>query len=314
MNLKPIKPFEPILSETIPEDDDWISQIKWDGVRVLTYYDGEKTTLYNRKLNERTNIFPELLKIEDYADCQSVILDGEVIALDHNGKPSFHEVMKRDAVKHPEKVKELMEAVPISYMIFDIIFYNGEWIHQYPLQERMELLNSIIHPNEYVQLVPTYTDGKSLFEIVKQYDLEGIVCKDMNSNYHINGKNGNWKKIKNYKDLIAIICGVTYRSGIVNAMLLGLYNDDHQLTYIGDVGTGKLTKDEWKYFTEIINPLKSDTMPFVNLGKNINHVQWLRPILTVKIQYMEWTAGLSLRQPSIQAFVDYDPQDCKLNQ
>ncbi|MDB5052920.1 MAG: ligase [Bacilli bacterium] len=96
MELEPVIPFEPIRSNSIPEGSVWIHQIKWDGVRVLTYYDGFKCRLFNRKLNERTNQYPELLDVKSYCHSDSVILDGEIIALGSDGKPSFHEVMRRD--------------------------------------------------------------------------------------------------------------------------------------------------------------------------------------------------------------------------
>ncbi|UAC49693.1 DNA ligase [Bacillus aquiflavi] len=314
MKFNPIIPFEPIPSDKIPLGAEWISQVKWDGVRVLTNFDGQEVKLFNRKLNERTNIFPELTKINSYTSAKSVILDGEVVALGKDGKPSFHEVMKRDGIRRIDRVKAVMNTVPIYYMIFDVVFYNGNWMHNEPLKERLNVLSKIIEQNEHIQIVPIQDDGHTLFEVVKQYNLEGIVCKNMNSKYVINGKNANWQKIKNYKDMIAVIGGVTYRSGIVNSILLGLYNEHHQLLYIGHAGTGKLTAAEWQQLTKIIEPLKINNRPFINEPERMHKVQWLQPALTVKVQYIEWPEGRSLRQPSIQAFVDQDPKKCTLNE
>lgn len=313
MNLNPILPFEPISSDEIAEGPEWVSQIKWDGVRLLTYFDGQEVKLFNRKRHERTNHFPELTNIESFTSAGSVILDGEVIALDEAGKPSFHEVMRRDRMRRLDRVKDVMSAVPIFYMIFDVIFYNGEWIHHHPLKERLDLLTQIIKSNEQIQIVPTENDGHTLFQAIKQHDLEGVICKNLNSRYIINGKNSNWKKIKNYKDLIAVIGGVTYRSGVVNSMLLGLYDKQSQFWYIGHVGTGKLTAKEWNEFTKVIEPLKINHKPFINRPERLNAVQWIKPVVTVKVKYIEWTKGRSLRQPSIQAFVDQDPTTCKLD-
>ncbi|CQR46428.1 putative ATP-dependent DNA ligase YkoU [Paraliobacillus sp. PM-2] len=131
MNLDPIIPFEPIASEEVPQGSEWISQIKWDGVRILTYFNGQDIKLYNRKLNERTNTYPEFKNISSLTSAKSFIFDGEVIALDSEGKPSFHEVMRRDGIRRMDRVNDIAKEVPIYYMIFDIIFLNDEWINEY---------------------------------------------------------------------------------------------------------------------------------------------------------------------------------------
>src|SRR3954462_10905636 len=116
--------MEPVSSDTIPKGDDWIAQVKWDGVRVLTYADNQTVRLYNRKRNERTLHYPEITNIDHYCSSRSVILDGEVIALGENGKPAFHEVMKRDGLRNLERLKMVGDSVPIIYMIFDVIYLN----------------------------------------------------------------------------------------------------------------------------------------------------------------------------------------------
>ncbi|RYM06058.1 DNA ligase [Sporolactobacillus sp. THM7-7] len=312
MNVDPIVPFEPVLSDEIPDDAGWTSQIKWDGVRVLTYFDDRKVRLFNRKRNERTLIFPELTDIKSYTSARSVILDGEVIALNADGKPSFHEVMRRDGVRRLERVDIVRHTVPIYYMVFDVIFYNGDWIHHRPLKERLDLLSRIIEPNPQVQLVSGQQDGRALFDTVKEHNMEGIVSKRLNSRYVFGGKNDDWRKIKNYKDLVAVIGGVTYRSGIVNSLLLGLYDNRHRFYYIGHAGTGKLTGSDWDALTRIVEPLKINRRPFVNRPERSRHAQWIKPSLTVKVQYIEWSDGHTLRQPSIQAFVDQDPRTCMM--
>lgn len=311
MKLDLIIPFEPVHSEEIPNGSEWISQIKWDGVRVLTYFDGHEVKLFNRRLNERTAIFPELTNIKSYTSCKSVILDGEVISLDNEGKPSFHEVMRRDGIRRLDRVKDAMSEVQIYYMIFDIILLNGEMVNNYPLKDRLDLLSETIEPNEQIQIVPTQKDGNALFEVITEHNLEGIVCKNLNSRYDINGKNSDWRKIKNYKDIIAVIGGVTYRSNIVNSILIGLYDNNNQFWYIGHVGTGKLTRADWRELTNKLEPLKINGNPFINNPKRLNEVQWIQPIITVKVQYIEWPKGRSLRQPSIQAFVEIEPEKCK---
>ncbi|MEK5443619.1 ATP-dependent DNA ligase [Fredinandcohnia sp. FSL W7-1320] len=314
MNIKPIVPFEPTSSIDIPQGSNWIGQIKWDGVRVLTYFDGKTVCLYNRKLNERTKHFPEITNAKSYCNARSVILDGEVISLDIKGNASFREVMKRDGIRKMDRVKQVMKDVPIYYMIFDVIFLNGEWINQYPLKDRVNILSNIIEPTENIHIVPSVEDSKTLYKVIEEHNMEGIVVKNLDSKYIIGGKDSNWRKIKSFKDLIAVVGGVTFRDGIVNSLLLGLYNHEKRFIYIGHAGTGKLSSSDWKDITTITNKISTNESPFFNRPERIKNTQWVEPLLTVKIQYIEWPEGRHIRQPSIQAFVDISPQDCNFNQ
>lgn len=308
MEIKPIIPFEPIISNQIPNSEEWISQIKWDGVRILTYFNKKELRFYNRKRMERTQHFPEFKTLQTFAS--SLILDGEVIALDPSGKPSFHEVMQRDAVRNMDRVTHIMKIVPVYYMVFDILYINEQWVHHLPLKQRMDLLFENIEPTSNIQLVPSLSDGHALFEVVKQHGMEGIVSKHLNSPYIIDGKNDNWRKIKNYRDIIAIIGGVTYRSSIVNSVLLGMYDEKGDFVFIGHAGTGKLTKQDWRTLTRLIEPLILPKSPFIQDAKIQKDTVFVTPKITVKIQYIEWRN--SLRQPSIQAFVDVPPETCIL--
>ena len=312
MQLSPIVPFEPMSTDNIPQGNQWLAQIKWDGVRILTYYDGKEVKLFNRKINERTNHYPELQNISNFCTADSVILDGEIIALGPNGKPSFHEVMRRDGLRRLEKVSQVQKQVPISYMIFDIVFYNGEWINTQSLQRRMELLKEIIKPNETVQLVTSYENSEHLFQIIKEQEMEGIVLKDRESKYIIGGKNNHWQKKKYYRDVIAVVGGVTLRDGIVNALILGLYDPQGNLWYIGHAGTGRLKKEDWRNLTKEISTIIIKERPFINKPERMKEAIWLKPYLTVKVQFSEWTPGHTLRHPSIQSFMDLPPEQCLL--
>ncbi len=313
MNWKPIIPFEPVESGTIPSGPQWIAQVKWDGVRVCTYWDGNEVKLFNRRKNERTYHYPELLKIEQYINAESAILDGEVIAL-KNGKPSFYEVMKRDGIRDRKKVHSAQQHVPVSYMIFDILYLNQKWVVSFPLAERLKMLQEIYKPCHHVQLVTGFQDGEALFEAVQKQNLEGIVLKDLASTYSIHGKDRRWIKKKNYHDLIAVVGGVTFRHSVVNSLLLGLFDEENRLWYIGHAGTGKLKQDDWETFTRMIRPIFQDKAPFVNMPSRSKSAVWVKPLITVKIKYTEWIKGHTLRQPSIQAFVKTPPHQCKLDQ
>jgi bifunctional non-homologous end joining protein LigD len=312
MTLNPIIPFEPQSSTTIPTGAQWISQVKWDGVRILTYYDGQELRLFNRKQRERTQHYPELTDIGSFCKTESVILDGEMIALGPGGTPSFHEVMRRDGLRRMERVNQARQEVPVTYVIFDMVYCDGEWIHTQPLSYRMERLQSLITPNEHVQLVSSHPDGQALFHVVEQRKMEGIVCKDIRSAYAMDGKDDRWLKVKNYGDVIAVVGGFTINGGIVNAILTGLFDQQGNLWYIGHTGTGRLTKADWRDLTERLKPMVVDRRPFANKPERHGDAYWVKPELTVKIKYSEWRwqEGRSMRQPSIQSFVDVPPEEC----
>ena len=308
--LEPIKPMEPISSTQIPTGDEWIAQIKWDGVRILTYYDGKCVRLFNRKKNERTDHYPELLNISTFCSAKSVILDGEVIALAEDGKPSFHEVMRRDGLRKLDKVKFLRQSVPIFYMIFDVLYLDGVWVTSKPFSERSQLLHSIIQPNETIQVVSSFENGEELFQLMENQGMEGVVMKRQSSTYQI-GQKQEWMKVKNYQDLIAVVGGYTLRQGTANSLILGLFDDEGHLYYIGHAGTGKFTHQEWRTLTDQLKQIETTDRPFKTAVEREDEAHWVHPKLTVKITYAEWTAGRALRQPSIQGLTDAEPLSCR---
>lgn len=307
--MEPIVPFEPIRTSEVPSGSNWVGQVKWDGVRVLTYFNDNKTQLFNRRLNERTSHYPEFIHTNEYCSAKSVILDGEIIAFKHD-KPSFYEVMRRDGIRNFGKMASVIQEVPVTYMIFDILFFDGRWVTASSLEERQHILTRIIKPNHQVQLVENLPATPALFDIIVKNDLEGVVYKDLSSTYVIRGKDQRWQKMKKTNDLIAVVGGVTHRDQIVNACLLGLYDNLGQLWYIGSVGTGKLTKKDWIHLTHGIKPIRQDTTPFTNRPPRMRDVTWLTPLLTVKVSYLEWIDGHFLRHPTIEGFVTESPSSC----
>ncbi|GGH12739.1 DNA ligase [Paenibacillus segetis] len=311
--LKTVTPFEPIRTEVIPMGDQWVAQVKWDGVRMLTYYDGLQTKLINRKGNERSRQYPEFLDVSAYCHANSVILDGEMIALS-GGKPSFHEIMRRDSLRREQEISFAASHIQAIYMIFDILYYNGQWVTNKTLTQRQQLLQEIISPHSTLQLVPNIEDGESLFTVMKERGWEGIVCKRLDSTYAIGGKDSRWQKLKIGYDLYAAIGGVTYRDGIVNALLLGLYDLEGNFIYIGHAGGGKLKVADWRELTRITKTMIRDTSPFHRLPQRNKEAVWLQPQLCVKVQFMEWTPGGTMRHPVIQGMGNVPPEMCVITQ
>lgn len=304
--------MEPVSSNAIPKGEDWFAQIKWDGVRVLTYADNQEIKLYNRKKNERTRHYPEITNISKYCTSRSVILDGEVIALGENGKPSFHEVMRRDGLRRLERLKMAAESIPIIYMIFDVIYLNGEWINNKPFHDRNEILREIITPNEHIQLVPSIIEAEALFSAIKEQGMEGIVLKRAGSSYAIGKKRDDWLKVKNYRDIVAVIGGFTLGHDSVNSILIGLYDYEGKLHYVGHTGTGKMTVSDWRGLTLELKAIVTDQPPFKKRPQHHKNATWVKPQKTVKIKFAEWTENGAMRQPSIEGLIEVPPQECLL--
>lgn len=315
MDLKPIIPFEPIRAERVPAGPEWVAQIKWDGVRMLVYFDGRETRLWNRRSNDKTLQYPEFADARAYCRADSVILDGEMIALDQ-GKPSFHQIMKRDRLRIAGHIERAVQLVPVTYMIFDVVYCNGTWVYNLPLEQRQRLLEQIVIPGDRVQLVRNVPDGEALLQVMQAHGMEGIVCKDKTSSYSLDGKDARWQKIKLFRDLYAVIGGVTYRDKIVNAVLLGLYGENGELVYIGHAGTGKVTGAQWEQLTRRTETMRLAAKPFANEPERSKDAFWIRPEIVIKVQYLEWTPYGMLRHPSIQSFVETDaPTElCKISQ
>lgn len=310
MDFTPLLPFEPVTAKQLPQGDEWVAQIKFDGVRMLTYGTNQSVELWNRRQHERTHHYPELLRLGEYCRAQSVILDGEIVAF-VDEKPSFYQVMKRDGIRDLKRVQRVREQVPIAYMVFDILHVDGRDTTGLPLNARQKLLQDVMLPHETVHLVDNFEDGDGLFRAVQTHGLEGVVVKNLTSTYVVNGKDTRWQKKKCTKDTVAVVGGVTHRDGVVNALLLGLYDASGAFTYVGKAGSGRLTSSDWRDITIATETIRASHAPFSN-PPQVSNVTWLVPRLTVKVEFLEWVDGHSMRHPVIQAFVNAHPQSCRL--
>lgn len=310
--LEPIEPFEPLSSQDLPEGENWIYQVKWDGVRMLVYLFDKTIKLINRNLNDKTCQYPELLNRQLYCTAESFILDGEIIAL-KKGKPSFHEIMKRDRLTHDLSIASAVTEIPVYYMVFDCLYLNGKWLTEESLDVRQQILRSVIKQSEMIQIVENFHDGDSLYTAIKSEGLEGVVAKDVTKPYAIGGKDGRWLKIKNYQDLIAVVGGVIFKGQQLSSLALGLYDQEGNLHYIGRVGRGNYKAAEWKAIQNFISDYIQEYSPFANKTEHQKKMKWITPLFTVKVRYLEWTTSFTLRQPVLESFVKANPADCRFD-
>lgn len=312
--MHPIIPMEPRRADVVPDGPNWIAQVKWDGVRMLTYHCAGDTQLYNRRLRLRTQHFPEFCDVASYCTAKSIILDGEMVALGADGLPSFPAVMRRDGLRQLRRVAAMQRMVPVFYMLFDVLYLNGEWLTAEPLRNRLSILGDAIRPTQYVQPVDSVEDGRGLLALVQSRSMEGIVAKNLDSTYLPGKQTDDWRKIKNYRDVVAVVGGFTVNdSGGVNSLLFGLYDGNGQLHYVGHAGSGKLRQPEWRDLTRQLTQSVSLQCPFSPRPTQRNRTLWVIPLVTAKVQFMAWTEHGSMRQPTVQSLAPDPPQTCVLD-
>jgi len=318
LKLDPVIPFEPVPAERIPAGPGWTAQIKWDGVRVLACLDGQGFRLYNRKGRERTLQYPELHDPSTWCSASSFLVDGEMIAFDRS-KPSFHEIMKRDGLRRPERVREAARRIPAVYMAFDVLFCDGRWVTDRPLSERQEVLASMLKPHPSVRLVGNEPDARALLAVMEAHGMEGIVCKRLDSTYAIGGKDGRWRKLKVSRELTAVAGGIAPGGGGTGSLLLGLFDPEGRLVYIGRAGPGRIALAEWSRLLREAKALAVPASPFAAAALRRERetgrgVTWLRPNLAVRVRFQEWTPHGTMRQPVILAVADAPPGICTTGQ
>lgn len=287
---------------------------KWDGVRTLAFVDGGVVRLQTRNLLDCTSQYPEAHGIaEALTGAYQAIVDGEIVALDEQGVPSFQRLQPRMHVQDESAVKRLRRSTPVRYHVFDLLWVDGKDLSREPLRERQRLLEAAVTPmGAIARSEPFVGTGKALFEAVRERGLEGIVAKRLDSPYTY-GRSPSWIKIKSQRTLDCVIGGWTAgeggRQNTLGALLIGVYRDG-KLTPVGHVGTGF---DE-RTLRDLLTKLKereSPTPPFHTVPRVNRPARWCLPELVCEVQYTELTHDGTLRHPTFRGLrPDIDPLDC----
>jgi bifunctional non-homologous end joining protein LigD len=317
----------PMLAESISEpfdSPDWLFEIKWDGYRAVAFIEKGKVRLVSRNQNELTARYPELKDMAGFVKASNAIIDGEVVAIDEHGKPSFSLMQQRTGFRPGGKRAPTNADVPVLYYAFDLIYADGEDWRKIPLEERKRKLASLITPGDSLRFSDHYEEhGKSLFEIAREKQLEGIVAKRRASCYEEH-RSREWLKIKIRHRIECVIAGFTEPEGSrahFGSLVLGLYDDQQRLIHVGQAGSGfnqKSLTEMWK----TLKKLEIDKKPFFGEVEALRRIaSWVKPELVAEIEYAEWTHGTGAATgPKLRAPVflglreDKIPKDCKLTQ
>ena len=290
--------MEPIIREQVFDSEDFIYQLKWDGVRMLVYSGKSRVELINKRLNNRTSQYPELKVLSSLLNGRQVVLDGEIVAF-KDSRVSFPAVMRRDNARSERSIAMLLKEVPVSYIVFDLLWDEDKDLRTLPLMERKQRLQELLTPQEGIHIIEDFPSGSALFTAVQRANLEGIVAKRKTSLYLAGKKHRDWFKIKYRRRQTCVIGGYTLRNNIANSLLLGMYEEE-SLHYIGRASSG-LSENDWKELHSLLSSLHSDKAPFVALPSKIARESYfVKPDLVVDVEFAEWTENMHLRSPVIK--------------
>jgi bifunctional non-homologous end joining protein LigD len=311
-----VDPMLATLIEHAFSDPEWLFEIKWDGERALSFISDGKVTLRSRKGTDISAQYPDLAGLPDALHAKNAILDGEIVVLDDSGHSNFGRLQERMHVRAPSPA--LLERHPATYYAFDLLYYDGYDLRDAALADRKEMLRRILRPDKSpggrVRLSDHQPEkGKELFELVKNAGLEGIIGKRSDSRYS-GSRSLSWVKIKATKDIDAVIGGWTAprRSREhFGSLLLGLYDHENKLRFIGHVGTGF----DAKKIAEIAGELKPPAAakcPFEQVPETNEQAFWTKPALVARVHYIGWTQENRLRAPAfIGIREDARPDECR---
>ncbi len=292
----------------LPADEDgWAYEIKWDGVRALAYCQPGEVLLASRNQRDITRTYPELRALARVMGSRSALLDGEIVALDEAGHPSFSRLQERMHVDSDSAARRRAQRTPVVYMIFDLLYLEGHSLLELSYDERRERLQALeLHGAAWQTPAAHLGDGATLLAASARQGLEGLVAKRRDGAYEPGRRSPHWLKVKNTRRQELVIGGwipgAGRRQERIGALLLGHHDADGHLVYAGRVGTG-FSERTLEDLARRMAPLRRSESPFaaVKLPRSALYVQ---PELVAEIEFSEWTPDGQLRHPSFQGLRD----------
>lgn len=294
--------------------DGWVHELKWDGVRALAVSDGTRVQLRSRAGNDITSGYPELAGLGAVLPAGTVV-DGEIVALDADGAPSFPLLQRRMHLRDPGRVAVAAREVPVVFMAFDVLVERGSPLLDRPWSERRRRLEALELTGPSWATPPVGDDLGAALRTARDRGLEGVVSKRRDARYRPGQRSPDWRKLRLVHEQEMVVGGIRHgqghRSGSFGALLVGTWDDasdpTHPLRYAGGVGSG-FTERETERLGAVLAELATDVTPFAD-PPNGPDVTWVRPELVVQVRYREWTPEGRLRQPSYRGQrVDRDPR------
>ena len=314
--------FAPMLAgeQDQPFDDDaWLFEVKWDGVRAIGLLerpageDNGRTRLFTRAGNDVTAAYPEVEPLWERLMARNAVVDGELVALGKDGRPSFQLLQQRMHVRDTATIERLRRRVPVTYMVFDLLAVDGEALIDLPLTERLERLDEVLVPGgPWQRSRPISGSGVALFQAAQRQQLEGIIAKRADSVYQPGRRTSMWRKIKVRRTAQVVIGGWAPGKGTLDGLLgslaVGAW-DDGRLRYVGRVGTG-FDEAERRRIAAELAPRAADASPFDGPAERESELRFVRPELVCCVEFGEFTDAGRLRAPSYKGLQpDVDPRE-----
>lgn len=311
--MKQYKPMLASSAEAPFSSEDWIFEVKWDGIRAISYVNGE-LSIRSRNQKELIVTFPELSELKDLT--RDTVLDGEIIVM-KDGRADFATLIKRSQNTKPGDIDYMARKFPATYIIFDILEKEGEKLLDIPLMNRKEILKNSVREGNFVVLSLFVEEtGIAYYTAALEKGVEGIMAKKKQSLYEPGKRSNNWLKMKQVKTCDCVIFGYTKGEGnrdeTFGSLILGLYNAAGPI-FIGKVGTG-FSQEDMEYLKRSLDEYKVDgeTLQGVDMEREIT---WLRPFVVCEVGYQSITEDGKLRIPVFKKIrEDKDPLECTVDQ
>ncbi len=300
----------------LPSGPGWAFEFKWDGVRTVSYVDGGRVTVLSRTGRDVTTGYPELGVLAEALAVEEAVLDGEVVAFEDSGRPDFGHLQARMHVQHPRA--DLLRAVPVTYLVFDLLRWDNHSLLPLPYRERRSLLESLeLDTLPHVDLPPSYADvaGDVVLAAAREAGLEGVVAKRLEAPYDPGRRSTDWIKVPLLSTQEVVVGGWQpgegRRSGGIGSLLLGV-TADAGLEFAGHVGTG-FSQQALKDIAARLAPLERPTSPFIAVPReHARLAHWVEPTLVAEVEFRNWTRDGRLRAASWRGFrTDKVPADVR---
>ncbi len=304
-----IVPMLARLDKLPASEEGWATEIKWDGVRAIAYCRPGRLALQTRNLREVTSQYPEVRRLSRQLGARDAVLDGELVAFDAEGRPSFSRLQQRIHQTSEAVVRSRIKTHPVTYVIFDLLYLEGKNLMAEPYGRRRELLEGLELSGHSWQ-TPAYSTGhaKELLAASSEQGLEGIVLKRLDSAYSPGKRTGEWLKVKNTGRQEFVIggwvSGKGRRAGRLGSLLVGYYEGE-ELRYAGKVGTGFSERD-LDLLEEKLTPLEREENPFAG-KRGPRGARYVEPRLVAEIEFRELTEDGMVRHGSFKGLREDKP-------
>jgi len=310
-----VKPMLASLTEMPPDFGEYAFEYKWDGIRAVLYWDGKRTRIESRNNLDITYRWPELADIGPTLGPASAILDGEIVALDAKNRVSFGLLSRRMHLSD-KPTAERMRAVPIVYMIFDLLYLEHRSLMHLSYKDRRAVLRELnLSADAWQTPKAVAEDPHVILEAAVENGMEGLVAKKLTSPYRPGDRSRDWFKIKAVNKQEFVIGGWIPVKGAVKAgvgaLLVGYYDDEQRLQFAGKVGTGFSDADRMDLKT-LLGEVARDTSPFATRVPDAN-VRFVEPEIVAEVAFRELTPDGKLRHPSFKGLrQDKEPREVAL--